>query len=176
MKKFVFGLCAFLIPAFGSNTACPQLTPSASGLGCSSVDSTFVSVSTSTISYSPDLSVVSTETPSYSSAMIPALTYSSVVEPTITVLPSEGTSSASLSAVSVLTSGSYPAGLLSSSPIALPSQFLESLLNGSSLSPTNSFSPSAVGAPEASSVAMIGTGLLILSLAAASSRKRRAKG
>jgi hypothetical protein len=66
-------------------------------------------------------------------------------------------------------------GQVSLGSVILPSQFIIGLPVGIGVTPGSLFDPIVgdVGAPEASSVAMIGTGLIFLSLVSTAARKRK---
>jgi hypothetical protein len=190
MKSLIFGLCVIVIPAFSSNTSCPQGGQLSLIVGCQTFDSMLANVSSSSlaspsyevpaVSVMPGISpfsellvspVPSAVSPAASSSIFSAPSFS----PDIFIPPPSFFES--LPAISFTTglSNSLGMGQVSLGSVILPSQFIIGLPVGIGVTPGSLFDPIVgdVGAPEASSVAMIGTGLIFLSLVSTAARKRK---
>src|ERR1700722_3619678 len=187
MKSLILGLCVIVIPAFSSNTSCPQGGQLSSVVGCQVFDSMLANVSSTSLSSSEEAPAVSV-TPAASA--FSELLVSPLQAPTAGTVPSSAVSfsapsfsedivippSSSFQSIPTTTFTSSLGTSLATGgslgSIILPSQFNVSLPFGVGVSPgVNSIgNADPSGVPEASSVAMIGAGLVILSLAA---RKRQ---
>jgi hypothetical protein len=193
MKSLIFGFCVVVIPAFSSNTSCPQGGQLSSIVGCQTFDSMLTNVSSSSSLVSP-----SNEVPAIS--VMPGTSPFSdlLVSPApSTVSPSADTSAPSLPSSSMFSAPSFSqdivippsssfetlptislsSGLGSSlgaslplGSVILPNQFNIGLPIGVGVTPSDPFTGAAFDSPEASSIAMIGAGLIFLSLTA---RKRK---
>ncbi len=205
MKVFVLGLCSFVVPAFATNAACPQITTVAQMLanfGCQTNDQNFTSVSTTVSTPAPVVTPIYTNTnPTNLAASLfssPSLNASTLLSPSqVTQPPATVISPSTLFQPTVSTSSLSTLAFQSSSysnlsstvvaatygNLAIPFQYLESLALGQNptYSPTytvlttnsSAASPLTGDAPETSSIAMIGSGLVLLSVFASLSRKRR---
>jgi hypothetical protein len=193
MKSLILALFVIVIPAFSSTTSCPQGGPLSSVVGCQTFDSMLTSVSIAPLPASaddvPTVSVMPA-TSSFSELLVSPAQVS--VSPVADTIPLSIPSSTDIfpapsisqdifippsSSFESLPTSTFTSGLSSSlvmgqvplASVVLPSQFNVGLPVGVGLDPIGD----ALGAPEASSVAMIGSGLIFLSLVSTAVRKRK---
>jgi hypothetical protein len=166
MKLIMLGLCSVVIPAFASTSSCPVYS---SSLGCPVMDANFLSVSAYTVSSSeaviPATSVNEAALPDVSAIDFPTV---NVSEADLASVPEIGSDPMSSSIGQQVV---YYASSLSSSVGLL--EMPESLMDPPGMSLDNSVDTVDTITPETSSVAMIGSGLIALSLLANSTRKMR---
>jgi hypothetical protein len=195
MKFIVLGLCLTVIPGFASTSSCPQEQYS-SLVGCQAFDSLLASISPgSVVSDDPTNFASSLFTPEPTSQPVVVVPPSSVMPSTNALsLLDESSTTPQLNANSLLTSipqvsitspdtSSLANELLMAqiplSTLVVPTGYLNEIqgntLGSTSFSFTdpfvNSDPPSSV--PETGSIAMIGSGLVVLSLVATATRRRR---
>jgi hypothetical protein len=198
MKSLIFGLCVIVIPAFSSTTSCPQGGQLSSVVGCQTFDMMLANVSSSSLAspsdevpaisvmpstspfsellVSPVASAVSPAVETFVPSIPPSSMFSapSVSQDIVIPPPSSFESLPTISFNSGL-SNSLGMGQVSLGSVILPSQFNIGLPIGIGVTPGSLFDPvtDALGAPEASSVAMIGAGLIFLSLLSTAARKKK---
>jgi hypothetical protein len=198
MKNLIFGLCVVVVPAFSSNTSCPQGGQLSSIVGCQTFDSMLANVSSSSSLVSPEVPAITVipSTSTFSDLLVtPApSTVSPAVDTVAPTISSSSMFSAPLFSQDIvippstsfesLPTTSFTSGLSSSlgmgqvplGSVILPSQFNVGLPIGIGVTPigtSDPFTGDALGTPEASSVAMIGAGLICLSLISTAARKRK---
>jgi hypothetical protein len=197
MKKIILGLCLVVVPAFSSTTSCPQGGLLSSVIGCQTFDAMLGSVSTASLASStfepPAVSVTPSASPFSELLVSPLQTSAPAAASSPFSVPSSSslfaapsfspeafipsTSFQSLPTISYTSNlGNSIGGSVSLGSVILPSQFNVGLPFGFGVTPGNIFDPvtsSAFVTPEASSVAMIGTGLLFLILVSARKRKKQ---
>jgi hypothetical protein len=195
MKFIVLGLCLTVIPGFASTSSCPQEQYS-SLVGCQAFDSLLASISTgsvATTSDDPTNFASSLFTPESTSQPVVVVPPSSVM-PSINTLSllDESSTTSQLNANSLLTS--FPQVSITSpstsslanellmaqiplSTLVIPTVYLNETqgitVGSTSFSFTDPFVDSDPSVPETGSIAMIGSGLVFLSLVATTTRRRR---
>lgn len=178
MKSLVFGLTLVIIPGFASNASCPG-SQYASLVGCQAFDSLLTSSGSMPTSvddstnFAASLFTQPTTAPVVVPQETPVTSFSATSLPGYTSAPTVSIVSPNSSLANELFSEQVPL-----STLVVPTQFLN--LNpgvpGSSSS-VNFVDPPNIGVPETGSIAMIGSGLIALSLVSTIvRRKRRLKG
>ena len=199
MKFIVLGLFV-IIPAFASTSSCPQ-TQYSSQVGCQAMDSLLASISSGSVATSSDdtsnfaASLFTPESTSESVAVVPpSATIPASTDP-ISLLDNSYTASSLTSTVNAESLLGYnpspqisvtePSTSLANelvmdqvslSTVIVPTEFLN-LSQGLVVNPSsyNFVGPfdSDPGVPETGSIAMIGSGLMILSLVSTMNRRKR---
>jgi len=190
MKYIVLGLCLTVIPGFASTSSCPQEQYS-SLVGCQAFDSLLASISTGSVATTSDdatnfaSSLFTPQSTSLPVVVVP----SSTVMPTSTALSLLDESLPGYSSVPQVSITSPDTSLANEllmaqmplSSLVVPTGYLNetqgitvgSTTNFTFTDPSVSTDPSV---PETSSVAMMGSGLVALSLVTTVARRRRQKG
>src|ERR1700722_3237323 len=194
MKRLILGFC-IIIPAFSSNTSCPQGGQLSSIVGCQTFDAMLANVSSASLSSSSsDVPTVSLmpATSSFSELLV-SPTQPSLAPAAESVLSIPSSSnifsapsfsqdffippSSSFESVPTTTFTSSLSNSLGTTgslgSVILPSQFNVSLPFGLGVSPGADPIGGSVGSPEAGSVLMIGSGLIFLSLVSTAIRKKK---
>jgi hypothetical protein len=183
MKYIVLGLCLTVIPGFASTSSCPQEQYS-SLVGCQAFDSLLASISTgsvATTSDDPTNFASSLFTPTSQPVIVESLTaptissnsllpgYSTVPQVSITSPDTSSLANELMMAQVPLSSLVIPTGYLNSTQ--------GFTLGSTGFTFTDPIGNSDPSVPETGSIAMIGSGLIVLSLVATTTRRRiRLKG